>query len=308
MADGCTDTGNLQGCDASGRDFSFTRRDFDRVRKLIYAKAGIALSDSKEEMVYSRIARRLRALRLDSFKTYLDLLETSDDADEWQHFTNALTTNLTAFFRESHHFDALRDFLAAAPHGRRMKIWCAAASTGEEPYSLAITACEAYGTLTPPVAILATDIDTHVLATGEHGVYPLERIEKLSAERRKRFFLKGQGSTAGQCRVIEPLRNLITFRQLNLLDARYPMKGPFDAIFCRNVMIYFDKPTQFAMLRRMVPLLAADGLFFAGHSESFFHAGDLIRPIGRTIYKRADHGARVPHDADTPCATRTLSA
>ena len=269
------------------RDFRFTTHDFQRVRRLIHAKAGIALADSKEEMVYSRLARRLRALRLDSVKTYLDRLENGDAGDEWQDFTNALTTNLTSFFREPHHFDALRSFLQQQPRGRALRIWCAAASTGEEPYSIAITACEAFDTLTPPVAILATDIDTQVLASAERGVYALDRIDKLGMERRKRFFLKGSGSAEGQCRVVDPLRRMLTFRPLNLLDPRYPMKGPFDAIFCRNVMIYFDKPTQHAVLQRMIPLLAHDGLFFAGHSESFFHAADLIRPIGRTIYRRA---------------------
>ena len=278
MADGSTET----------RDFLFTARDFDRVRKLIYAKAGIALADSKEEMVYSRLARRLRVLKIDSFKTYLDHVESDSDPEEWQAFTNALTTNLTSFFREAHHFDALKKFLKARPSGQRLRIWCSAASTGEEPYSLAITACEAFDTLTPPVAILCTDIDTNVLATAERGVYPMDRIEKLSNEQKKRFFLKGKGGTEGQCRVVEPLRELLTFRQLNLLDAPYPMRGPFDAIFCRNVMIYFDKPTQLAILKRMVPLLDRDGMFFAGHSESFFHASDVIRSVGRTIYRRAD--------------------
>jgi chemotaxis protein methyltransferase CheR len=273
---------------AEVRDFVFTARDFERVRKMIRTKAGIALADTKEEMVYSRLARRLRVLRLDSFKTYLDALEAEGSGEEWQEFTNALTTNLTSFFRESHHFDALGAFLQKQARGKAVRIWCSAASTGEEPYSLAITACEAYGTLTPPVAILATDIDTNVLAAAERGVYPLDRIEKLDHARKKRFFLKGSGDTAGQCRVVEPLRRLLAFRQLNLLDARYPMKGPFDVMFCRNVMIYFDKPTQLAVLRRMVPLLARDGMFFAGHSESFFHAADLIRSVGRTIYRRAD--------------------
>lgn len=281
MADAAADT----------RDFLFTARDFDRVRKLIYSKAGIALADSKEEMVYSRLARRLRALRLDSFKVYLDGLEADTNPEEWQAFTNALTTNLTSFFREAHHFEALKKFLRAQPAGKRVRIWCSAASTGEEPYSLAITACEAYDTLTPPVAILCTDIDTNVLATAERGVYSMDRIEKLPVEQRRRYFLKGKGSTEGQCRVVEPLRQLLTFRQLNLLDAPYPMRGPFDVIFCRNVMIYFDKPTQLAVLRRMIPLLSQDGLFFAGHSESFFHAADLIRSVGRTIYRRADSKA-----------------
>ncbi len=273
---------------AETRDFAFTARDFDRVRKLIYGKAGIALAESKEEMVYSRLARRLRALKIDSFKAYLDGLEQDGTEQEWQEFTNALTTNLTSFFREAHHFDALREMLQKLPRGQRATIWCAAASTGEEPYSLAITACEAFDSLNPPVTILATDIDTNVLATAERAIYPVDRIEKLSLERKKRFFQRGTGSVAGQCRVIEPLRKLLTFRQLNLLDTSYPVRGPFDAIFCRNVMIYFDKPTQSAILRRMMPLLSRDGLFFAGHSESFFHAGDVIRPVGRTIYRRAD--------------------
>lgn len=276
----------------AARDFVFTERDFNRIRKLIHARAGISLADSKEEMVYSRIARRLRALDLHSFRGYLDWLEEQDDADEWQAFTNALTTNLTSFFREAHHFDALNRFLKTQPPGKRVRIWCAAASTGEEPYSLAITACEAYASLTPPVSILATDIDTNVLATAERGVYAMDRIERLSAERRKRFFLKGHGRNAGSCRVIEPLRKLLTFRQLNLLDPHYPMRGQFDAIFCRNVMIYFDKKTQLEVLRRLVHLLTPDGLFFAGHSESFFHASDLIRSVGRTIYCRASHRDR----------------
>jgi chemotaxis protein methyltransferase CheR len=271
---------------ADDRDFTFTERDFDRVRKLIHAKAGIALSDSKRDMVYSRIGRRLRALNLDSFKDYLDQLESRGSADEWQAFTNALTTNLTSFFRESHHFDILKDFLIKRGRHTPAKIWCSAASTGEEPYSLAITACEAYDTLTPPVKILATDIDTQVLETAEAGVYPAERIEKMSEAMKRRYFRRGTGANAGRVRVIDELRDLLTFRPLNLLDARYPMKGPFDALFCRNVMIYFDKPTQRDILMKMAPLLSPDGLFFAGHSESFFHATDIVTSIGRTVYRR----------------------
>src|SRR5262249_28100497 len=151
----------------------------------------------------------------------------------------------------------------------RVLLWCAASSTGEEPYSMAITAAEAFGSLRPPVAILATDIDTSVLATAERGVYPLERVAALSAEQRRRYFRRGHGANDGYCRVADELRALIRFQPLNLLDARYPLRGPFSAIFCRNVMIYFDKPTQRAILARLAPLLAADGLLFAGHSESF---------------------------------------
>lgn len=269
------------------RDFTFTTRDFERVRQLIHARAGIALSESKRDMVYSRLGRRLRALNLESFKDYLDQLETRGSADEWQAFTNALTTNLTSFFREAHHFDILREFLVKKGRHTPAKIWCSAASTGEEPYSLAITACEAYDSLTPPVKILATDIDTNVLETAEAGVYPEERIEKLGDARKRRFFRRGSGANAGKVRVIDELRDLVSFRPLNLLDARYPMKGPFDALFCRNVMIYFDKPTQRDILMKMAPLLSADGLFFAGHSESFFHATDIVTSIGRTVYRRA---------------------
>ncbi|WP_428382907.1 CheR family methyltransferase [Nevskia ramosa] len=268
------------------RDFNFTARDFDRVRSLIHTKAGIALSESKRDMVYSRLGRRLRALSLDSFKTYLDQLEARNDADEWQAFTNALTTNLTSFFREAHHFEVLAELLKARGRQTPIKIWCAAASTGEEPYSLAITAAEALDSLTPSVKILATDIDTQVLETAQAGVYPEERVDKLDDAQKRRYFRRGAGANAGRVRVIDELREMISFRPLNLLDARYPMRGPFDAIFCRNVMIYFDKPTQRDILGKIAPLLSPDGLFFAGHSESFFHATDIVTSIGRTVYRR----------------------
>ncbi|MGQ0501708.1 MAG: CheR family methyltransferase [Panacagrimonas sp.] len=280
----------MESAQAAGtRDFQFSKRDFERVQRLIRTRAGIALGEGKQDMVYSRLARRLRALDLLSFDVYLDRLERGDDPAEWESFTNALTTNLTSFFREPHHFEQLADLLGQRQPGERLLLWCAAASTGEEPYSMAITAAEHFGTLSPPVTILATDIDTQVLATAEQGVYPLERIDKLPAEQRRRYFRKGQGAMSGRCRVVDELRALIRFRQLNLLDARYPMRGPFQAIFCRNVMIYFDKGTQLNVLQRMVPLLAPDGLLFAGHSESFFHAADLITACGRTVYRPAQH-------------------
>lgn len=271
---------------SEAREFEFRPRDFERVRKLIHARAGIALAPGKHDMVYSRLSRRLRSLDLSTFEIYLDRLERENDAEEWQAFTNALTTNLTAFFREAHHFEQLAGLLKQQPRGEHITLWCSAASTGEEPYSMAITACEVFGTLTPPLTILATDIDTQVLATAERGVYPLERIEQLSDARKQRFFRKGQGAMLGQCRVRDELRAMIRYRPLNLLDTRWPMRGPFTAIFCRNVMIYFDKPTQRAILQRMVPLLAQDGLLFAGHSESFFHAADLVTSLGRTVYRR----------------------
>jgi chemotaxis protein methyltransferase CheR len=268
------------------REFAFSERDFRRVCALIYARAGIALADSKRDMVYSRLSRRLRANGMDSFQTYLDWLER-EGGEEWEAFTNALTTNLTSFFREPHHFEQLETHLRERRDRGRLRIWTCAASTGEEPWSLAITACEAFATFSPPVEILATDIDTQVLATGEHGIYPMERIARLSPERRKAFFQRGSGPHEGLCRVAPVLRSLLQFAPLNLLDRRYEVSGPFDAIFCRNVMIYFDKPTQRAILERLMPLLAPGGLFFAGHSESFLHCADLMRPCGRTVYRRA---------------------
>ena len=272
------------------REFAYGRRDFERVRELILRCAGITLAPHKADMVYSRLVKRLRATGTSSVEEYLDRVER-EGGEELQAFTNALTTNLTAFYREAHHFDRLREHLASLPRGERASIWCAAASTGEEPYTLAITACEAFGSLRPPVRILATDIDTQVLEHGQQGIYALDRIESIGAERRRRFFRRGVGANEGYCRVIDELRALVTFQPLNLLDAHWPLRGPFDAIFCRNVMIYFDKPTQYRILRRIVPLLGPGGLFFSGHSESFYHAADLLRACGRTVYRRADTAA-----------------
>jgi chemotaxis protein methyltransferase CheR len=265
------------------RDFDFNDQDFERVRQLIYGIAGISLSSAKRDMVYSRLTRRLRSLKLDSFDTYLDIVDAGDAA-ECEAFTNALTTNLTAFFREAHHFPIFAGHLQRAGASRPQTVWCSAASTGEEPYSIAMTAVEAFGSFDPPVRILASDVDTNVLATAEVGVYTEDRIEKMDAERVKRFFKRGTGANAGKVRVRDELRKLITFRQINLLEQGWPVRGPLDVIFCRNVMIYFDKPTQLAILERYAPLLQPDGLLFAGHSESFHNATHPFRLKGKTVY------------------------
>jgi chemotaxis protein methyltransferase CheR len=267
------------------KEFEFTVRDFERVRAMIYRKAGIALADSKQEMVYSRLARRLRATGMTSFAIYLDQLDRHADSAEWEAFTNALTTNLTSFFREAHHFPLLAEHVAARKEP--VTIWCSASSTGEEPYSIAMTLCEAYGSMHPPARVIATDIDTNVLATGEQGVYSADRIERMAPERVKRFFLKGKGAQAGMVRVRDELRALVTFKRLNLLSEHWPISGPFDVIFCRNVMIYFDKPTQGKILARFAPLMKPDGLLFAGHSENFLYVSDLFRLRGKTVYELA---------------------
>ena len=276
--------------------FEFTPRDFARVRALIYRQAGIALTESKQEMVYSRLARRLRAKGLNTFEEYLDGLEGGRDSEEWEAFTNALTTNLTSFFREAHHFPILAEHVKAAR--TPISIWCSASSTGEEPYSIAMTVCEAFGTSTPPVSIVATDIDTNVLETAANGVYPIERIDKMAQDRVKRFFLRGKGDRAGQVRVRPELRQLITFKPLNLLAQSWPISGPFDVIFCRNVMIYFDKSTQGKILSRFVPLMKPEGLLFAGHSENFMYASDAFTLRGKTVYE-LEHRYRVASGRNT---------
>lgn len=275
------------------REFHFTSKDFARIRKLIYDHAGISLNDTKEDMVYSRLARRLRATGIDTFDEYLTFLET-DDAAEWEAFTNSLTTNLTSFFREAHHFPLLAEHIQKHKGKHPISLWCSAASTGEEPYSMAMTMVDLFGSYTPPVKILATDLDTNVLAKAQAGVYTMDRIEKLPADMVKRFFLKGTGAQSGYARVRKELTDMITFRPLNLLDPSWPIRGPFDAVFCRNVMIYFDKQTQYDILKKFVPLMQPDGLLFAGHSESFYHAVDLFKLRSKTVYELADKAHHKP--------------
>lgn len=267
----------------AGKEFLFASKDFERVRALIYRRAGIALADSKQEMVYSRLARRLRAKGMTSFESYLDSLECNPGDDEWEAFTNALTTNLTSFYREAHHFPILANHVKGIKEP--ITVWCSASSTGEEPYTIAMTLCEAFNTLTPPAQIIATDIDTSVLVTAENGIYPIERIEKMAPELVKRFFLRGKGDKEGFVRVRPELRKLITFKQLNLLGDNWPVTGQFDAIFCRNVMIYFDKQTQSKILSRFVPLMKPNGLLFAGHSENFLYSTNALKLRGKTVYE-----------------------
>lgn len=274
------------------REFAFTSRDFQRVRDLIYARAGIALNPRKQNMVYGRLSRRLRACGYTSFNAYLDMLEHSPGSQEWEAFTNALTTNLTAFFREAHHFPVLKEHLLARRNQGEAVIWCSAASTGEEPYTIAITACEAFGSLNPPVRIIASDIDTNVLATADAGVYALDRVAGLPGERVRRFFLRGSGANAGYVRVRPELRKLVHFQRVNLLDERWQVAGGLAAIFCRNVLIYFDRPTQLRIVSRFAPLLADDGVLFAGHSESLAYASEHFRLRRNTVYEKARSGGK----------------
>ena len=278
-----------KGTQYSGREFHYTDEDFQRVCKLIYQHAGISLSDRKRDLVYSRLARRLRTGNFLRFNDYLTALEgQAAGAAEWQHFVNALTTNLTSFFREAHHFAILTEYLRKLPP-RPIHIWCSAASTGEEPYSLAMTVAEIFNDFNTPVKIIASDLDTNVLKTAADGIYAADRVECLSDLQLKKFFLRGSGTREGFVRVRPELRNMLEFKQINLLSKKYPVNFPLDVIFCRNVMIYFDKPTQREILLRFAPLLQPEGLLFAGHSESFLHTADIFRPLGKTVYALAQH-------------------
>ena len=264
------------------RDLVLTDADFTRIRELIYQRAGIVLAEHKREMVYSRLAKRLRHHGMTRFTDYLARLERQPEAKEWEAFTNALTTNLTAFFREAHHFPLLAEHIKNKQDP--ITIWCSAASTGEEPYSLAMTLLETLGPKASQAKVIATDIDTDALARARAGVYPLEQVRKIDEARVKRFFQKGTGSHAGFARIRPEVSALVEFLPLNLLAPQWPIKGPFDAVFCRNIMIYFDKDTQSKILKRFAPLMKPDGLLFAGHSENFSYISDAFKLRGQTVY------------------------
>lgn len=270
-------------------DIKFTPDDFHRIRGMVYQRVGIALNDSKTHMAYARLAKRVRSLGLKSFTEYLDRLDGDELSDEWQNFVNALTTNLTFFFREPHHFSMLRAHAESWPRRNRpYRVWSAASSTGEEPYSIAMTLAELAERLRPfPVELLASDIDTHVLQQAMRGVYGSERISKLPAAQLHRFFDKGIGANEGKVRVKKRLRETVAFFQMNLVASAWPELGEFDVIFCRNVLIYFDKPTQAAILNQMARHLAPDGLLLLGHSENILHLSDAFVPCGKTSYRLA---------------------
>jgi len=264
-------------------EFTFTDGDFAKVRSLIHGKAGISLGEQKAQMVYSRLSRRLRELRLTDFASYLRSLESDPNSSEWQSFINSLTTNLTSFFREAHHFPVL------AEHAKKctepVTVWCAAASTGEEPYSLAITLAEALGAKAASARVISTDIDTAVLAKAATATFTLEQVKGMSPERLRKFFHKGTGANEGKVRVRAEVAGLVKFSRLNLLDPSWSVKEPVDAIFCRNVMIYFDKPTQRRILERFETLLKPGGLLFAGHSENASLVDPNFKSVGPTVYQ-----------------------
>ena len=265
-------------------EFSLSEREFERIRARVYEVAGISLSDAKRTLVIARLSKVVRALRLPSFDTYLDYLEDRATPEDAQEFINALTTNLTRFWREEHHFDHLVSYvgeLIKARANKKLRIWSAGCSTGQEPYTIALSLLEAYPELKRwDFKILATDIDTAVIAKAAGGVYPDSELNGLSAERARLFDRMGDG----RVRVPSAISSLISFKPLNLMQP-WPMKGPFDAIFCRNVAIYFDKPTQVELFGRLGKILVPGGYLYIGHSENLGAAGQGFRLVGKTIYQ-----------------------
>lgn len=286
------ESADLELPDAAARegagDFLFTERDFRFIADLIGSHAGIVLSEIKKDLVYGRLVKRLRFLGLKKFSDYCNLLQRNDGV-EFEEFVNSLTTNLTGFYRESHHFDYLQEkllpVLTSGRADKTLRVWSAGCSTGAEPYSIAMAATEALPAGWD-LKILATDIDTGVLATADQGIYDYEWCKRgLGEQRMRRWMMRGSGVHADQVKVKPEIRGKVTFRSLNLLDA-WPMKKSFDLIFCRNVVIYFDKPTQSVLFDRMAGQLSDSGYLFIGHSESLNKVCDRFTLIGKTVYQR----------------------
>lgn len=273
----------------AAREFTFSDADFRSLVLLAREHAGIALSDSKRNLVYTRVSRRLRALGFTAFKQYRDYL--AENAGELESFINAISTNLTKFFRESHHFDHFRGqvvqpFLKGGQRGDgRLRVWSAGCSTGEEPYTIAaVLRHEIPNGSRHDIRILATDIDTDVLAKAARGVYPVSGFDSVPRTYRDYFEPTSEGRGDNMV-AAEAIRSLIVFRRLNLMDP-WPFRGKFDAIFCRNVMIYFDNPTKTALIDRFIQSIKPGGFLYIGHSESFHGTHAELQLVGRTTYRR----------------------
>jgi chemotaxis protein methyltransferase CheR len=273
------------------REFVFSDANFSQIRQFVTENTGIVLTDAKKDMVYSRLSKRIRKGPYHNFDDFCQALERGD-ADEQDFLINAITTNLTAFFRENHHFEflaevAIPELLKLNQPTKRIRIWSAGCSTGEEPYSIAMVLRETIPNIQDwDVKILATDLDANVIAHGQAGVYREERIEGLSPERKRRWFKKGKGDKEGYVKVSRELQQLISFKRLNLLQ-HWPMSGPFDLMFCRNVVIYFDKDTQRVLFKRYFDILRPNAYLLIGHSETLYKVSDDFTFLGKTIYQRS---------------------
>lgn len=268
--------------DDKKKEFGFTRKHFDLLRQKAKAYSGIHVTDDKYEMYYARLAKRLRLLKLDSFNEYLKLIDK--DPEEFIDFINAITTNVTSFDREAHHFEYLKERIKANEI-HSLSIWSAGCSSGEEPYSIIVNLYELARQHKIPFKLVGTDLDTNVLSRAANGVYDVKAIEKYSKETKKRYFLKGVGSNSGKCRVKKPYRELVQFKQLNLIN-NWRFDKPFDVIFCRNVMIYFENDMKHQILKKYAEHLVPGGLLFLGHSESISKNNTDFDNVGKTIYRK----------------------
>jgi len=275
---------------AESREFEFSDANFDRIRQFVSEHTGIVLTDKKKDMVYGRLSKRVRKGGFGSFDAFCDALEAGDEVEQ-DFMINAITTNLTAFFRENHHFEYLADTLIPEliekkGHNKRLRIWSAGCSTGEEPYSIAMTLKESLPDFDDwDVKILATDLDANVVAHGKAGVYREDRITGIPDERIKRWFKRGRGDRSDMVKVSSELQQMISFKRLNLLH-EWPMNGPFDLMFCRNVVIYFDKETQKGLFDRYADILVPDAHMFIGHSETLYKVTTRFDSLGHTIYRK----------------------
>ncbi|MDO9106487.1 MAG: protein-glutamate O-methyltransferase [Methylovulum sp.] len=270
------------------REFKFTFDDFNFLRKLSNQYSGIQVPDERFDMFYSRLSKRVRKLGLGNFKEYCRYLDEHPE-QEFTEFINAITTNLTAFFRENHHFDYLSDvvipeLLIRNSHTKKIRVWSAGCSTGEEPYSIAITLLENVPA-DWDIKILATDLDTNVLQLAAEGVYAEDRVSGIPDIRLKRWFMRGKSGQSGQVKVHPHLQHVISFKQLNLMQ-EWPMRGPFDFIFCRNVLIYFDRETKIMLAKRYAQILTSRSWLFIGHSESLNQLSTELELVACTSYRK----------------------
>ena len=266
----------------AGSKASLSEQELSRIAALIYQRAGLVISNQKRDMVYNRLSRRLQALKLTHFKEYIALLESDPRSPEWQEFINALTTNLTSFFREAYHFPILAEH--ARTRRGNYRVWSTAASTGEEACSIAMTLYEELGPGIAEPRIWATDIDTDVLLKASRGIYRLSDINNLTQQQKRAYLLRGTGEYANQVKIKKEILSTIHYQQLNLLSSVWDVPAPFDAIFCRNVLIYFDTDTQEQLLKRFAKLLKPGGYLFLGHSEHFGQMSPSFRLKGQSVY------------------------
>jgi chemotaxis protein methyltransferase CheR len=315
MGVGSTEASRTVGCwdaaiGAGGRPWEISNQEFERIRRLVQERTGISLNAHKRSLVAARLGKRLRALGLSSFRRYAEFLTSPDGEAEIEQFVNAMTTNKTDFYRETAHFTFLAKVMipqlkerAARTGERRIRIWSAGCSTGEEAYTIGMTMADALGsTLTWDIRILASDIDTRVLAEAEQGIYAAERAAAIPAPLLRRYFLRGVGSQAGRVKVGRELRSLVHFRWINLLEEPWPIRTTFDAVFCRNVIIYFDRDARRRLIGRFADILRDGGFLFLGHSESLHGISPRFAPLANTVYRKlaAPAGATGPGGAETP--------